>query len=490
MSGGGVHIGRAAACTTAALALAGAALPAHRWLLLAPAALAAALPFVRWRGKPLLAPAGPVARYARRRRHATHPDGLFPLVCPGATVTTLDIDGASFGAVRDGYGLFAVIELGDLRSAVRTGAVRTPDPAGLTSASPPAGPPVTAQTLVVARGPYRRIFTVLRAGADGAAWRDAQLREALAGAVRRALRRLGRLGTAASPLDAGSAVGAVVWAVDAGAGTAPAGITEEWDHLRVGGMLHATLRVQPPTAGGPADLLVRLLRAPATTVAVASTASGTTVRLSAPTPADLATAVATLLSDLPGIVSPRDGDQYPGLRATLPLATAPASPRREAPPDLTGAVPPGGVLIGVDRTGRTVHLRIDEGRPVPVRVAVVGGAGAARMLGARLRALTDAGTLASVPVAVSVLDPLTPADAAALSGADVVICQPLSVAEAALVAATLHLTRAGSWLSRIEGDMIAVISDGIVRWVRLGTSGQANPGEQSSHSGMVRVAGP
>jgi len=162
-----------------------------------------------------------------------------------------------------------------------------------------------------------------------------------------------------------------------------------------------------------------------------------------------------------------------------------------APVTTSLEVAPGGVLIGVDRAGRSVHLRLDQDRSTPLRVAVVGGPGAARVLGARLRAAATVGGLPAVPVAVSVLDPLTAADAAALSGADVVICQPLSAADAALVAAALRLATAGSWLSRIEGDMIAVISDGAVRWARLAAGSTGDAGDEwPSHSGLAGVAGP
>jgi len=52
---------------------------------------------------------------------------------------------------------------------------------------------------------------------------------------------------------------------------------------------------------------------------------------------------------------------------------------------------------------------------------------------------------------MAAFDHLTPADSATLASADVV-CQPISQPEAALVATALRLTRAGAWLSRIEGD--------------------------------------
>ena len=68
---------------------------------------------------------------------------------------------------------------------------------------------------------------------------------------------------------------------------------------------------------------------------------------------------------------------------------------------------------------------------------------------------------------MAAFDHLTPADNATLASADVVVCQPISQPEAALVATALRLTRAGAWLSRIDGDMIAIISNGAVRWAQL-----------------------
>src|SRR5262249_21592400 len=90
--------------------------------------------------------------------------------------------------------------------------------------------------------------------------------------------------------------------------------------------------------------------------------------------------------------------------------------------------------------------------------------------GARIRALDP-----PVPVNLAVFDRPTAADGAALSAADVVVCQRVSPEEAALVAAALRLTQAGAWLSRIEGDMVAIIADGTVRWALLAAPGSELP---------------
>src|SRR3569833_659479 len=55
-------------------------------------------------------------RYLSRRRSlppGSSPSALLDLLRPGATVTSIDVDGSSIGVVRDAYGLTAVIEVGD-----------------------------------------------------------------------------------------------------------------------------------------------------------------------------------------------------------------------------------------------------------------------------------------------------------------------------------------------------------------------------------------
>lgn len=528
----GVHTGQRLVSVVAAAALCAAALTSGRYALVVPGVLLALVAAAHWHGRPLVASAGLVSRYLLRRRTGTHPEGLFPLLCPDTTVDELDVEGIPTGAIRDGSGLVAIVELADGDAIVHSAPLRTPAPAALAAATGGDGPTVTAQVLVVVRGPGRRVFVALRAGGDGRPWHDADLRDALAAAVRRAHRRADRLGAVARPLDRHATVAAVLWA--AGTPPIPGTVSEAWDHLRVGTSVQVTLGFdQPPDT----DQLVRLIRAPTPVVAVGWTAARTTVRLVAPDTTVLATAVTALLADLPGTLTPCDGDQLAALRATLPLATTaptphgtlrrvtvapprtslrvaivppPTSPRVAIAPPRTSPrvmvsprrasdrglpgfrgdpagpeLPATGLLIGADRTGAPVHIRLDDTRPAPVRVAVVGGPAAARILGARLRALTRGeGPLAPVPVAVSVFDGLTAADGPALAAADVVICQPLTTGDAALVASALHLTRAGVWLSRIEGDMVAVISDGAVRWARLGTT----LAEQRSHTGLVGVA--
>jgi hypothetical protein len=256
-----------------------------------------------------------------------------------------------------------------------------------------------------------------------------------------------------------------------------------------------TVRIGNTAGRLSADLLGRLLRGHATVAALAVAEDRLLLRLAAATPAALASAVASVMVACPGSVSHLDGEQHRGLTETLPLGfteptaavrpgakrrprRAPSAERFASPtrPIGSGAeahphagptmLPDAGLLLGRDRRGVPVFLQLDPNRTTPLRLAVVGGPVAARVLSGRLRALTD-GTAGTVPVAMAAFDHLTPADSATLASADVVVCQPISQPEAALVATALRLTRAGAWLSRIDGDMIAIISNGAVRWAQL-----------------------
>lgn len=211
--GAGVHTGQRLVSVVAAAATCAAALTSGHYLLLVPSALLALLSVGRRDGRPLLAATGPAVRYLLRRHTSSHPDGLFPLLCPGATVDDLDVEGTPAGVIRDGSGLVVVVELADGDAVVHSAALRTPAPSTLAAGGD--GPTVTAQVLVVRQGPYRRAFAALRAGDDGRPWHDAELREALAAAVRRSRRRAGQLGAVARPLDRHAALAAVLWAAGA-----------------------------------------------------------------------------------------------------------------------------------------------------------------------------------------------------------------------------------------------------------------------------------
>jgi len=295
-------------------------------------------------------------------------------------------------------------------------------------------------------------------------------------------------------------------------------IDERWDHLRVGpaedAVAHVTIRVGLRADRLSSELLARLLAVPATAIALSIADEQLLMRVAGPTTAALAAAVASVMTVCPGAVRQLDGEQRAGLVATLPVgvtgaltrarATAnrthrgrardefalpsrPVTTAMPAPPPL--ALPDVGLLLGRDRRGAQVFLQLDPHRRTPIRLAVVGGPAAARVLSERLRALgAPHGGSAAVPVAMAVLERLTPADSATLASADIVVCQPVSQPEAALVASALRLTRAGAWLSRIDGDMIAIISHGVVRWAQL-SAFTGKPRRLHGLAGLAGVAG-
>jgi ESX secretion system protein EccE len=316
------------------------------------------------------------------------------------------------------------------------------------------------------------------------------------------------------PLSAATVPAAIAWSVDGRPDTGAAEVDERWDHVRIGDAFQVTVRIGNTADRLSADLLGRLLRGLAAVAALAVAEDRLLLRLAAASPAALAVAVASVMAACPGSVTHLDGEQRTGLTATLPLGLAeratPARPaakpraRRPQPTDRFAsptrpigpggdahhagppALPDAGLLLGRDRRGLPVFLQLDPNRTTPLRLAVVGGPVAARVLSGRLRALSGgSGSAPAVPVAMAAFEHLTPADSATLASADVVVCQPISQPEAALVASALRLTRAGAWLSRIEGDMIAIISDGAVSWAQL----SAPAVESRRSTGLAGLAG-
>jgi Putative type VII ESX secretion system translocon, EccE len=474
----------------------------------------AVLALPQWRGRALVSWLGTALRYAARGRHTYGPDGLFPLVAPDATVMPVEVSGVQVGAIADVHGLAAVIEIGDPDALLASGGVIVPRSSDLVGSPTPDEPAASTQVLVVRRAHFQRLFVGVRVGGDGIAWTDTQLRQALSSAVRGVVRRLARAGVTGRPLSATTAPAAVAWSVDGRPGTAGAEVDERWDHLHIGDAFHVTVRIGNTADRLSADLLGRLLRGPSAAAALAIAEDRLLLRLVAATPAALAGAVASVLSACPGLVTHLDGEQRTGLTSTLPLGFAEpatparpavkARPRRPLPADRfasptrpigpggdahhsgPAALPDAGLLLGRDRRGVPVFLQLDPNRSTPLRLAVVGGPVAARVLSGRLRALADSSGLApTVPVAMAAFEHLTPADSATLASADVVVCQPISQPEAALVATALRLTRAGAWLSRIDGDMIAIISDGAVRWAQL----SAPAADTRRSAGLTGLAG-
>jgi ESX secretion system protein EccE len=511
---GALHMRQRIICLVAAVALLLAATAPGALALGAVGIVLAGLALPQWRGRALVSWLGTALRYATRGRHTYGPTGLFPLVAPDATVMTVEVSGVQVGAIADPYGLAAVIEIGDPDALLARGGVIVPLPTDLVGSPTADEPAASTQVLVVRRAQFQRLFVAVRVGGDGIAWTDTQLRQALSSAVRGVVRRLARLGVTGRPLSAATVPAAIAWSVDGRPDTGAAEVDERWDHVRIGDAFQVTVRIGNTADRLSADLLGRLLRGLAAVAALAVAEDRLLLRLAAASPAALAVAVASVMAACPGSVTHLDGEQRTGLTATLPLGLAeratPARPaakpraRRPQPTDRFAsptrpvgpggdahhagppALPDAGLLLGRDRRGLPVFLQLDPNRTTPLRLAVVGGPVAARVLSGRLRALSGgSGSVPAVPVAIAAFEHLTPADSATLASADVVVCQPISQPEAALVASALRLTRAGAWLSRIEGDMIAIISDGAVSWAQL----SAPAVESRRSTGLAGLAG-
>ena len=267
-----------------------------------------------------------------------------------------------------------------------------------------------------------------------------------------------------------------------------------------------------------------------------------------------------------------DGAQLPGLLATLPLApttappgTAPPAagppgaaqpgtappetrPAGTSPPDSSAQrsapdrlqLPAAGLMMGRNRHGQPVTVRLLRAEPTRAVLVGVGRAAAtvvlrALALGAHVVVQTgrpeswdqllrgvvgpaDAVALAppgapfSLPPAsaatpqlvvldvgpTSAVDPVPPArwrstlvvrddvstvDLGALSRADLVVLQPLRPAEAELVGVALGLGDGHAWLTRIREDMVGVVSRRTVRWAQL----SATSLEQQVIGGVARV---
>jgi hypothetical protein len=312
--------------------------------------------------------------------------------------------------VIDRDGLVAVLELGRPDEVLAVGALPLPDVGGWAPLSHD-GPEIRLQ-LVIQHG---RALLAIRAAPDGVAWAREALPVALASAVRRAHRRLEADGTASRRLN-GEELRDVTSACEA---------VEQIAEVPLG------------AEGMTTELLAHL-----TSVAASVTWDQNHAAVRAP-----ATAIARLAP-----ARRLDGTR---LATTLPLALD----RRPTGRTRGLMLQPAGVPLGVDRDGNVLTITAVR----PVRVLVVGGSAAGEVLAKRAAAVR-------VPLSVDVLDRPTGTDAAALLAADVVVCQPMPAAAAAVVAAALGLSdRTAGWLTRIAPGMVAVIADGRVRWARLST---------------------
>jgi ESX secretion system protein EccE len=539
------------------------------WLVGTPVAGAlTVLGFGRWRRRWLHAWLGTALRYAGRTRAlpaGTGADALLALVEPGARVTSVDTQ----GVIESEYGIAAVIELGDPTDLLTDAPLVLPSPVPLLPPGDPDSPAVQVQLIVSgspAPGPragsgipatsYRqliegrgvadqRALLAVRVVRDGT-WPDAELHRALTGALRRARRRLSQDGIPYRILGAEPIVATVAELAHHRPGT---GFREGWASTQLGGLRQACLRVDrlPALRAELAGQLVsRLVGLPATatTVSVAVSAHGAEVlvRLAAPNPAALVTAVQAarrLLGSVGLRVTRLDGHQAIGLAATLPLGLV-GTPGAAGPLADSGVeLRPAGMALGRNRRGEPVSVRLL--RPEPTRAVLVGGTRAAQLVtlralalgahvavrtgqpeawGPYLRAVSlPSDAVALVPpgqplrlppadrfapqlvvleagpapaeegpwrTTLVVRDALGEADLEPLARADLVIVQPLSAAEAALVGTALGLGDGQEWLARIGSDMVGVVNRRTVRFARLA----ATPLELQLIGTPERVAAP
>nr|WP_254909725.1 type VII secretion protein EccE [Micromonospora sp. NBS 11-29] len=380
--------------------------------------------WVRVRGRWLHEWLGVVAAYLSHRRAlppAADPAALLELVGPGTVVHAAELAGGPAAVLHDAAGLTALLELGDPDDLLGDRSRALPAPLDLLPPAGPESPPVRLQLIFsaspapapgVAAAPagtsYRQLTDGRLAGrsrvvlalrvrrADG--WSDEELLRALAGTVRRTVRRLGPLG--GRPLGVPAALRVIAELAHHEAGV-PA--RETWSRLSVGGLPQATWRLRrwpDPPGEAARGLVSRLLAVPATATTVALTvgprtesapvAAELTVRVAVDTVAELSVAERALhrvAGAAGGELRRLDGEHLAGLSATLPLAlVGGATPSAGAPPD-TLDLPVGGsgLMVGADRRGRPLTVRLF--RPTTTRVLLVGGVPAAQLLALRARAL-------------------------------------------------------------------------------------------------------
>ncbi|MEU8012355.1 type VII secretion protein EccE [Micromonospora parva] len=539
--------------------------------------LLVAAAWVPLRGRWLFEWLGTAVGHLTRRRALTGPAGaaeLLDLVAPGTVVCSTELTGGLAAVLADTTGMVALLELGDPGDLLGDASQAIPAPAALLPAAGPDLPPLLIQLLLAgAPAPvpsaggtvgtsYRQLTDGRLAGRERAVvavrvlrvdgWSEDDLRRVLAGTVRRIVRRLGPV--AARPLG----VPAALRVLGELAHQDGEPVRESWPVIRSGTLVQATFlltRWPDPGGTGGRRLVPRLLALPATATTVsmcsgppptmtpsshppATTTVPTelTVRLAAGTAAELAAATEALIrlvTDLGGKLRRLDGAHLSGLAATLPLAlpASGAQPRPPAPGSPPGAVVTdwelsvgdAGLMVGTNRHGRAVTVRLF--RPESTRVLLVGGVRAAQLVGLRALALgalvvvqtvrprawepfvrgvgapggtipllppgravadgvgtalrpllliVDAGPVAAEAApgppwraTLVVRDELTPADVDTLSRADLALLQPLTSAEATLAGAALGLGGSAEWLTRIREDMVAVVNRRALRWALL-----------------------
>jgi len=301
---------------------------------------------------------------------------------------------------------------------------------------------------------------------------------------------------------------------------------DRWPDLRI----ETSRRLVPRLLTLPASATtVAVIAGPQATVS-GPAAIDLTVRLATPDAPSLdfaAQALGTLLAGEGAHARRLDGEHLDGLTATLPSGGGALSvfPRPEGDrlDGLELPVAASGLMLGANRHGEPVVARLF--RPEQTRALLVGGVRCAQLIALRAMALgarvvvqtarpqawsrfvrgaalpgepiavippgrvveippgsalrpllvvVDVGPVsadtrqgASFQATLVVRDEFSPADADVATRADLLVLQPLTPDEAALVGATLGLGEAAQWLTRIRVDMVGVINRRAVRWAVL-----------------------
>ena len=393
-----------------------------------------ALAWLRLRGRWVFEWIGVASRFNGRPHAAapsTAPTALLQFVAPGARIEQTDLAGDPAAVIVDGLGLTAVLELGDPAGLLAEEVAALPTPATLLPAAGPEQPPVLVQLLLSGApapslragagtpansyrqltegrllGHSRALLAVRVLRSEG--WTEEELRRALSGLVRKLVRRLASV--PARPLGEAAAL-RVLTELAHDDGTGPAAV-ETWPVLRVGGLAQTTYRLHrwPDLRVETSRRLVsRMLTLPAAATTVSLTAGprpvhgptpiDLTVRLAAPDPASLGAAGQALRKVLAAEHAHArrlDGEQLPGLAATLPLGGGDATtavPGRssdgvhpaEQGDGLHLPVAASGLMLGRNRHGNPVVVRLF--RPEQTRALLVGGVRCAQLVALRAMAL-------------------------------------------------------------------------------------------------------
>jgi type VII secretion protein EccE len=312
--------------------------------------------------------------YLSRRRTATPEPGddaraaLLRHLAPGSTVGSLDFNGDSVGVIEHAQGLCVVLEsAGGGSGLVAEQPIGLPSPAVLLPLADLAGPGVTAQVIIQcvpapssqSEAPYVTSYRALTNGqipASRRAWfalqiergtgehSDAELRQALAGALRRLLRRLRKDGVEVRALDPDEVLSLLTLLVHSplpragapteyGRGQRRAAAQESWSHWSSAAVVQVCLRVRtwpdPESAEGR-QFFSRLASAPSlgTTLGIAVRRSGGdlevqgAIRVAAASEHELENSVAAVVAQAEACgakLDRLDGEHVFGVAASLPL---------------------------------------------------------------------------------------------------------------------------------------------------------------------------